>query len=146
MKRIARDILYSTKIWLTSVLVSPFLLVIALMIEEGFGGAGNDALGFIMMAIMVGFVFSIPCWIALMVAVRVVYNAEHEEHKFKSIINIIAIIIALIIFGFVFGGIYQPEGFAWAIPYIITLTFGIWYYELKPKDAQVPTTIDHLIE
>ena len=146
MNRIARDIIYSTKVWLTSVVVSPFLLVIALMISEGFGGAANDALGFIMMAIIMGFLFSIPCWIALMIAVRMIYNAEHDEKKFKSIVNIIAIAIALIIFGFVFGGMYQADGFAWAIPYVITLTCGIWYYKLEPKDMQRPTTIDHLIE
>jgi hypothetical protein len=146
MNKIALDIIYSTKVWLTSVLVSPFLLIFVIAIKDGFEGAANDAFGFIMMAVIFGFLFSIPCWIALMIAVRMVYNAEYEEKKFKSIINIIAVGIALIIFGFTFGGFYQVDGFSWAIPYIIVLTVGIWYFQLNPKEIQKPTTIDHLIE
>ena len=147
MNKIRGDIIYSTKVWLTSVIASPFLLVFIIMgLEEGYGGTLKDAFGFISMAMLFGFMFSIPCWIALCVAVRAVYNAEHSEKKFKTIINIIAIIIALTIFGFVFGGFYQADGFSWAIPYIITLTFGIWYFQLEPKEIIKPTMIDHLIE
>ncbi len=146
MNKIASDIIYSTKVWLTSVVISPFLLILIITIKEGFGASLNEAFGFIIMAIMLGFIFSIPCWIALMVAVRMVYKAKFDENKFKTIINIIAVGIALIIFGFTFGGFDQADGFSWAIPYSIILTVGIWCFKIEPKEIQLPTTIEYLID
>ncbi len=146
MNKIAPDIIYSTKVWLTSVLVSPLFLLFIVGAQKGFKGHLEDALAFMCIAALISFVLSIPCWVALMVAVRMVYNVEHSERKFKTIINIIAVGIALIIFAFILGIFYQPEMFYWVIPYFFTLTLGVWYFKLAPKEILTLTTIDHLIE
>jgi hypothetical protein len=146
MNKIGSDITYSTKVWLASVVVSPFLLLFLIGAQEGYKGSLGDVFGFIFMAMAFGFLFSIPCWLTLMVASRTVYNLEYDEQKFKMIINIIAVVIALILFGLFTGGFYNTEGFIWSIPYIITLTIGIWYFKLSPKEIKRPSTIDHLID
>ena len=138
-KFIAPDILYSTKVWLTSVLVSPFFIVIA---TRGFEGNLFDAREFIFLALVFGFLFSIPCWIVLMIVVRLTYNSDFEEKKSKTIINVVSAGIALLAF---FITRELIASFLWVLPYLITLTFGIWYYKLT-RIVPVLTIEDHLVE
>ena len=146
MKRIAPDIIYSTKVWLTSIIVSPFLFAFIRFLEQGyndFGKSIEEVVHFILLIIIVGFLFSIPYWATLMIAVRTIYNADYEEKKNKIIINIIAVGIVVLLF---FAVHYLSANPRLSIPYILTLTFGIWYFKLERKPGFESTIIDHLVE
>lgn len=143
--KIAQDLMYATKVWLFSVFTSPILILSAYIIfDSSSGGSFSDAFGFLGVYAVFGLIFSIPSWILFMIGVR--YQKHIETDTPKMNIQVIAIILCALPFLFLFGGIFgNPEVMLLAIPYLITLSIGIWYFELKPKQNET-LTIDHLVE
>lgn len=146
--KIAQDLMYATKVWLFSVFVSPILILSAYIIADSSSGGGlADALSFFGVYTVFGLIFSIPSWILFMIGVRNHQRIGVITDSPKANIQIIAIILCVLPFMFLFGGIFgNPEVMLFAIPYLVTISIGIWYFELKSNTQNETLTIDHLVE
>ncbi len=143
--KISNAISYATKVWLFSVFLSPVILIFFSIAARDTTFLLADVIGGIGMFILYGGIFSIPCWLIFMLLVTLVSQRENSTAEKKGIINFLAILIGTAPFLLIFG-IRELEVLAFAAPYLISLTIGIWYFELNQnKDYNAPSTIDHLI-
>ncbi len=126
---------YSTKVWLTSVFFAPFLIALFFTIME----PQSELISMIPIIIGIGFVFSIPNWLLLILFVWQINRSNLPNEEKKTVISFIALFLTLGLFQLISGGASEAMGFA--IPYIIVLIIGIWRYELIPpiKEAKQST-------
>ena len=122
---------YATQVWLTSVLIAPFLFFI---IPVGTVGTGDfslkGALSYWGLLVMFGGLLSIPSWLALMFFVKMVNRMDKSIFNKKIIIQGLCMILGIAPF-FAFFGFRNAADLAISIPYIITLSVGLWYFPLK---------------
>lgn len=139
----SNSINYATKVWLASVLFSPILFIGFVGVEDGFQNLGSTIAGYFMF-VLTGAVFSIPCWLLFMLVVNAISKMESRTQDKKILINVLAIVIGSSIFLIIFQDI---DAMGFALPYLVSLTIAIWYFELNIHNQQAtPTMIDHLIE
>lgn len=140
-----KDVKYATYVWLFSVVTSPILLLFFLIAKEGNSGIG-DMVGFIGLAFAVGFALSIPCWLIFMAFVRLIHYTSLSILNQKVLIQIGALVIGSVPFIILFGDEYS-EIFLFIIPYLATLSVGIWLFRLETRASADPIDItDHLID
>lgn len=142
-----QDIRYATFVWLFSVTLGPILLffVLALLENRGFADL-SESLSFMRLAFLMGLVLSIPCWLVFMLLVRFVSRAGGPITQQKVYIQVGAIVIGMAPFALLFGERFIGT-IAFAMPYLISLSIGIWSFRLHnntPPPALDPT--DHLID
>lgn len=122
--------LFSTKVWWTSLFVSPTLFI---LMEEGlaiFKDPGQG-LAFVVLAVFFGGVFSIPNWLLLTVGVALFRRLQWSEAATRLLIQLWATVLTAGLFTLMGG----DSGFDSAFPilplcYWSTLSFGIWNYRL----------------
>lgn len=147
------DLLYATKVWLLSVVLSPIMLLLI----PGLGPFSNfnsifKSLYEVIMAYftfaMLSLIFSVPSWLVFMLVVRFIVRGPDRAYDKKTLIQIAAIIIGLAPF-VLLGGIddFSAEFLFFSLPYLITLSFGIWWFKLKTvHEEKEKDMLDHLIE
>jgi hypothetical protein len=127
---------YATQVWLTSVLIAPFLFFI---IPVGTVGTGDfslkGALSYWGLLVMFGGLLSIPSWLALMFSVKMINRMDKSIFNKKLIIQGLCIVLGIAPF-FAFFGFRNAADLAISIPYIITLSVGLWYFPVKKRKEE----------
>lgn len=122
---------YATQVWLTSVLIAPFLFFIMPIGSIGTGDFSlKGALSYWGLLVMFGGLFSIPSWLALMFFVKMINGMDKSILNKKLIIQGLCIILGIAPF-FAFFGFRNTADLAISAPYIIMLSIGLWYFPLK---------------
>ena len=129
-------ILYSIKIWLTSVVLSPVVFVFGDdLIHPNNSEWFYSALGFIGFSIVYGLVLSIPCVIILFLfAGSLVYRKLDMIYK-KLLLSIVGIVLSILPFYLLFRGDdnrFDLYTFFWSLSYCFFIVAGVWFYELEP--------------
>ncbi len=122
--------IYATKVWLLSVLITPFLI---LYNDFKVSSLDNLLSYFIYscVGIIIGFVLSIPNWILLNWAVSKV--KKYTNHNRRLLIQIIVVGLTLVLFSFFLQKAFwnwRQRDFNLVGVYIITLSFGVWYHKI----------------
>jgi hypothetical protein len=122
--------IYATKVWLSSVLITPFLILYS---DFKISSLDNLLSYFIYscVGIIIGFVLSIPSWILLNWAVSKV--KKYTKYNRKLLIQIIVVGLTLVLFSFFLQKAswnWRQRDFNLVGVYIITLSFGVWYYKI----------------
>lgn len=127
---------YSTKVWLTSLVLSPTLFM---LMEEGVSVfyEPSGGLSFVLLAIIFGAMFSFPNWLLLTAGTWLVNRLDWSEQARRLLLQLWATVLT---FG-LFAGISGPEGVFYAemlndpLPlfYWLTITFGVWVYDFPVR-------------
>ncbi len=133
MKTISNHFKYTSNVWLTSAILTPciFGLIMTLL------GEGSMIIG---LAITFGILFSIPNYLIFLFLVWKINTTQLPKTEKKIIINIIGVVLTFALFMLIF---HQPngvskEGIYFSIAYSLTISFGIWIFDLN---RQVPETL-----
>ena len=125
------DLAYSTKIWLTSVIISPIILYLFEFIK--YRSAPADILYLIFIFILVGAFFSLPAYFSLLLANSIFFKLK--KHVYIRILNqIISIIFCYLTFWLALplnSLFFDKNILEFSLPYIFSLSFGVWFYHLK---------------
>ena len=127
--------IYSLKIWLTSVLLSPVLnIIVDKLFYPNQDMQLTGALGFIGLAIGYGLVLSIPCWIMLYLVSALMINGRLQLTHKKMLITGVGIVLCFSLFYLVFlGDDFDMETWVWALCYCGIIVAGIWYYRFDEE-------------
>lgn len=130
-------LIYSLKVWLTSVVFSPVLFFICdSMLHSNDLGNLSGALGFIGYSITYGLVISIPSWLILFLFSGSLVNRQLKLHYKRILITAVSIVLSILPFYLLFRG--DDNGFdlytkLWSFSYCSIIVAGVWYYRLEPK-------------
>jgi len=128
-------IIYTIKVWLTSVVLSPIAFIIADNLFHSNNRIGlYGSLGFIGYSIPYGLVITIPCWLILFLSAGSLVNRKLKMIYKKSIISVVGVALSILPFFLLFRG--DDNGFDlytkfWSLSYCTFIVGGIWLYEFK---------------
>ena len=132
---------FATKVWLTSVVLSPFLFfVISGTIDVKKLHIEAAGLGlFLFFSFVFGLLFSLPCWTILIFAVKFINKKLTTTIKKKILIIAIGILLTYLLFYFIFfkdRTDNEQLGFNMrlAMAYCLTIIGGILIFKLRPDD------------
>lgn len=121
---------YPTKIWLTSVLLTPVLLAIQNLISGEVNSIG-DLAGLFLYCLVAGGAVSLPIWLMLVVAARWITRLDQPPAVQKMLMQIGGFLLT---FGLLLG--FSGEAAlswnivsAWLVLNLAALTAGIWVHE-----------------
>lgn len=125
---------YSTKIWLTSVIVSPFLWISWTYLFETTGDL-KSFFGFIGLAVIYGAILSLVNWMLLIIGTKLILSNGLSKITKRILISILVLFLVSGLFTLIFAG---DDPITWSetlfkIPlfYISTLLFGVWYFDFN---------------
>ena len=134
---------YSLKVWLTGVVVAPFLILIFIYCQDyslsmNFKESILPGLGIYLICIVFELVFSFITWIVFMLAIRLIIKLPCTALKKTMAIFITGILLTVA----TFASIMLPLGFfdnnsdiGFTIAMIgcncACIGFGVWFYKLK---------------
>ncbi len=124
---------YATLVWITSVLLSPVLLMFITTISDGRSFDGFFAFTFLF--VVYGGALSIPNWLLFFVGVaflaRQFSQTRHIRWGAQAWAAFLTLGLFLIIFGLNAPTFLTKDG--WVLPgtYLLTLSIGIWYYPIR---------------
>jgi len=121
-------LIYSLKIWLTGVFISPVLVKLFwLIIGES---SGSNAIGALM---LFGGILSIPSVLLLFLSVLILTKQAIEVNSMKLILSLIGVILTYLPIWFLNGREFGLDNFMlnFFIAYTVTVIAGIWFYKLK---------------
>ena len=129
--------IYSLKIWLTTLLLTPALrLLIAWIFNLPTLQFNTSPVTYYLMAVYAGAIFSIPGAIFLWIFTWQLNQRPISLIKKKLCLSAITFVETILTFYFVF---WLPkslaDNFIMTLPYCIIATAGIWFYKLKPAIA-----------
>lgn len=124
---------YATKVWLTGVLISPFiyLLICKSLYTQKYSFIGLE--DFILFSIILGMIFSIPSWLGLFFTVKLLNKKSISILNKKILVSLISIILTLLPFYFVFFkniGFQFPDLMLFAT-YVSITTISVFFYKIK---------------
>jgi hypothetical protein len=130
-----QTILFSLKVWLTSVIVSPalYLFYDAFRVHSKTNFEGG--LGFLLLSILYGIIISLPSWIILWFSTFSLFQLNYSTLVNKIWLSIIGTGLTILPFLLLFGSddpITYVTTVPWALSYNIVIVAGIWFYKLKP--------------
>lgn len=134
MKNRSSSFVYSTKIWLTSVVFSPILYMAinwALDLESSVK-VGIEIFGAIVLFILYGILFSLPNWLLLILGTKIIFKQVEVRNKKRFWTQGLVVVLATILFIFLFWNAEADSMSALLkLPasYVITLTIGVWVYD-----------------
>lgn len=147
---------YATKVWLLAVFVAPLLIGLYMIgsADMSYEAMNNinweELLPTYGLTLLIGGGGTIPVWLFFGVLVFGINQLNLSMLQKKGFIQITSIILCIIAFGVFAYTLGSNVGFDFAalsIPYIITLSIGIWYFSLKENDTErILELEDHLIE
>ena len=128
---------YSLKVWLTSVIISPALIMTGDKLLHPNDDIGfNGFFGFIGYAIIYGLVLTIPCSVILFLFVGSLVNRKITEFYKRLMISILASILTILPFYILF---HRDDNFldwdliVWVFSYLALIIAAVWLYRLEPK-------------
>jgi hypothetical protein len=131
-----KAIIYTLKVWLTSLALGSTLYYILRLLEEPvMRGNGGGVLQFAFTVFKYSLIFSLPSFVLLMVAVALVNRLDTTILTKKLMLSAIGILLTLLPFYLLGGGWYWGQ---WAIRYAESygslIVLGIWIYRLSPVE------------
>lgn len=124
---------YSTKIWLCSAILSPFLRVVYLFLFQKL--SYYNFIPLTLFPIMVGFYLSIPNYILLLVGTYFIFKQNKNAIKRRWWSQLLVTILWFLIFGLLFDYKSLFSLFLnFPISYLITLTIGVWGFKVSTSD------------
>jgi hypothetical protein len=139
-------LIFSSKVWLTTVVVTPLLATFVLglfMRSSGDSEPIGDDIGFFLACVIFGLAYSlIPFLIMWYVAYRL-NSMGWSVSKVKFTLMITAIVLSAIMFiSFdLYRGFLDWNTLSLSLPYIAVLALSIWLYKLKPVSSNVDTQL-----
>lgn len=136
---------YATKVWLTSVLISPlvyFLISRTLDLRKlQIEAVGLE--GFILFSIIAGLLFSLPSWTVFFFVVKFINKQPNSIIVKKTIIGLTGILLTFIPFYLVFfKDNFEPQlnfHLKLLTSYSLTIIIGILIYQLRPDISTADT-------
>ena len=127
---------YSTKVWLTSVLLSPLLLLLSMIPFH----PARLLEYFFTTLFIIGFsiVCSVPNWLILMACTWKINAQKWTFWQKKIILSVLCMVFTILLFMLVFHDDFVRGEDIWnlAFIYVGTLVFGIWIYDLQPSFSE----------
>jgi hypothetical protein len=131
---------YSLKVWLTSVFAAPFIVLII-----GLVGHMVDGVGIALVTFILGMLFSLPCFILLLLACWHLLRWQRKVVIIKAELTLIGILLTyapfFIINDYAFLLNRDQLSRPFFLLYALLIIFGIWFYTLKPasiEQADIP--------
>ncbi len=125
---------YTIRVWLTSVLFGPILLILGLLMHS------QGEYGILLVAILFGAFLSIPSFFLLYFFTK--YSTKLQDNIIitKCLLTIVGILLTYIPFYILNGYHLMLDGDLLSryffISYCIVIIFGVWFYKLKLVDAE----------
>ncbi|HEY4328004.1 MAG TPA: hypothetical protein VGN20_28730 [Mucilaginibacter sp.] len=128
--------IYSLKVWLTGVILSPVLFTaIDIIIHRNIYYDYQNALGFIGYSIVYGLILSIPSWLLLWLAIIIVSKWGVAIELKKVALTVAGAVLSLLPFYLLFHNddkSSDKDVCTWATTYCLVIIGGIWFYKFKP--------------
>jgi len=131
-------LIYSLKVWLTSVIVAPLLNVL-IMKTLGFHVGEilsiKDGLSAWITTSIVAMSYSIPSWLLLWLSTYKVSKYETALVTKKFILSLVGVALTCVPVWILFFNVVAMTGYIviWSTGYGLPIVAGIWYYKLKPE-------------
>jgi hypothetical protein len=130
-----QTVLFSLKVWLTSVIISPalYLFYDAFRVHSKTNFEGG--IGFILFSILYGLILSSLSWLILWLSTFSLLQLNYSTLVNKIWLSIIGTGLTILPFLLLFGSddpITYVTTVPWALSYNIVIVAGIWFYKLKP--------------
>ena len=125
---------YSIKIWLTSIFTGPILILAYFF----FSKEPMDSVALIGLFIVFGWIFSIPAFLLLLVSNIFIFKRIQKESQIKLINQVLVIIFCVATFTIILSTNSLEsliESLIFQIPYILSLSFSVWFYRIKDLPA-----------
>ena len=134
---------FATKVWLTSVFLSPFVFfLISGTIDTkklNMEAAGLDL--FLFFSLIFGLIFSLPCWTLLIFAVKFINRQYLTLTKKKALTIVTGIVLTYSLFYLPFFKDRTDSGqlasnMRLATAYCLTIVGGMIFYKLEPDEKR----------
>ena len=123
-------IVYSLKVWLTSVVVTPFLVLLT-----GLVGKMGEGVGFALAMLMLGTLFSLPSFLLLSLACWALTRMQRKIVMIKVELTLIGVLLTYIPFFIIndYAFLINRDELSrtFFVVYSLLITFGIWFYTFK---------------
>jgi hypothetical protein len=135
-------VLFPLKVWITSVLVGPFLLLslstqptlLTYIFSSGF-------LEFYFVAVVIGGGVSIPCFLLLWLCTQMLMRWKWRTATIRVSLLVISLLCCITIFSLFslpdISSIWKPGNVKLMGAYALPLTFGVMVYKLEKQKAQI---------
>ena len=135
LKRFSHFI-FSTKVWLTSAIVTPLFFFMINPMKDPISNFGKPGEAFLLM-VLFGIGFSIPNWILLIITTWQLNKKGNNINQIKSFLTIISIGLTFILFYFL--NVLFESLFLWSTPflYAFTLAISIRFYHLRNVESEI---------
>lgn len=126
---------YILKVWFTTILVAPIILIISTIISDGL--TDSDAFEFILLGVIIGFIFSLPTLFGCLLLILLFQKKVTSLLNWKIILIIFSVIAEILTFFILYGpDSYNPSqqysALTFSIVYgVCIIAFGI-IFRLKP--------------
>ncbi|MCW3106412.1 MAG: hypothetical protein JWQ09_918 [Segetibacter sp.] len=136
---------YATASWITSVVVSPVLLIAYDYFtlpasSKGIYTIGSQA-GFIFFALLFGSILSLPVWLLLFLFARMINKTTYSQTSKKLFILAFTVFITGILFYILFASVYvtnmKQAMMSFPVFYLITIALAILIFKLKRDEEKV---------
>ena len=125
---------YTIKIWLTSIFMGPVLILAYFFLSH----EPMDSVALIGLFIVFGWIFSIPAFLLLLVSNIFIFKKIQKESQIKILNQVLVIIFCVATFMIILSTRSLEsliESLIFQIPYILSLSFSVWFYRIKELPA-----------
>jgi len=133
-------IVYSLKVWLTSVVVAPFLVLLI-----GLLGKMGEGVGIALAMLMLGTLFSLPSFLLLSLACWALTRMQSKIVMIKVELTLIGVLLTYIPFFIIndYAFLINRDELSrtFFVVYSLLITFGIWFYKFNgasKKQINIP--------
>ena len=133
-------IVYSLKVWLTSVAAAPFFVLII-----GLLGKMGEGVGIALAMLMLGTLFSLPSFLLLLLACWILIRTQRKVVVIKVGLTLIGVLLTYIPFFIIndYAFLINRDELSrtFFVIYSLLITFGIWFYKFKgagKKQINIP--------
>ena len=136
---------YTFRVWVTSVLVSPFVFTLILMIRQVISVSdlidnGFRLVGIYIFLVVLQLLFSFATWLVFLLLVYLILYIRAPDSLIKPVIFCIGMLLAIgtyIALNTVFGAVEGPDSFInLAYANCAGVGWGVWYYTLHIKNVE----------
>ncbi|MFK8005141.1 MAG: hypothetical protein AB8H03_02170 [Saprospiraceae bacterium] len=128
---------FSTKVWLTSAIITPLFFLLFDPMLPPVSGIWKDPIEIIFTMIIFGGGLSIPNWILLIIATWQLSKKGKNIRQIKNTLTLISVSLTLILFFLLIVFVQFPIMWWAALFYALTVSIGIQFYHLKNVTPEV---------
>ena len=142
-----QTLMYSLKVWLTTVVVTPLLATLVLglfMRSSDHSEPIGDDLGFFLACVVFGLAYSITPFLVMWYVGFRINSRSWATGKVKMLLMTISIVLSALMFiSFdLYRGFLDWNTLYLGLPYIAVLALSIWLYKLKPADSNIDIQLE----